>query len=116
MDHKKQNFARDLPSNYRQVFHINASNAKMGIIMNNLFAFVSLAAVVAIATLFLHLGGGSVSELMYSEPSKNMIAMLLFMVIMLGYIVLHELLHGAAYKTLTGERLTFGISWSCAFC
>ena len=30
--------------------------------------------------------------------------------------VLHELIHGAAYKKLTGEKLTFGMSWSCAFC
>ena len=35
---------------------------------------------------------------------------------MIAYIVLHELVHGAAYKALTGERLTFGMSWSCAFC
>ena len=35
---------------------------------------------------------------------------------MFGYIVLHELVHGIAYKALTGEKLTFGVSWSCAFC
>ena len=35
---------------------------------------------------------------------------------MIGYIVLHELVHGIAYKIQTGEKLTFGISWSCAFC
>ena len=34
----------------------------------------------------------------------------------LRQIVLHELVHGIAYKTLTGEKLTFGISWSCAYC
>jgi hypothetical protein len=39
-----------------------------------------------------------------------------FLVIMFAYIVLHELVHGAAYKKMTGEKLTFGMSWSCAFC
>ena len=38
------------------------------------------------------------------------------MVSMIAYIVLHELVHGIAYKSLTGEKLTFGMSWSCAFC
>jgi len=39
-----------------------------------------------------------------------------FLLSMLAYIVLHELLHGLGYKITTHERLTFGISWSCAFC
>ena len=38
------------------------------------------------------------------------------MVILFVYIVLHELVHGIAYKALTKEKLTFGLSWSCAFC
>jgi len=41
---------------------------------------------------------------------------LIFFGSMLVYLVLHELLHGLAYRALTGEKLTFGISWSCAFC
>lgn len=32
------------------------------------------------------------------------------------YIVGHELVHGIAYKSLTKEKLTFGVSLTCAFC
>ena len=35
---------------------------------------------------------------------------------MIFYIVMHELLHGIFYKLFTGEKLTFGASWSCFFC
>ena len=35
---------------------------------------------------------------------------------MLLYVVLHELTHGAVYKAMTGEKLTFGITPAAAFC
>ncbi|MCQ2122483.1 MAG: DUF3267 domain-containing protein, partial [Fibrobacter sp.] len=36
--------------------------------------------------------------------------------VMLVYIVLHELVHGAVYKLLTGQKLTFGFKASVAYC
>lgn len=39
-----------------------------------------------------------------------------FLVALLAYIVLHELVHGAAYKLLTGQKLTYGFTLSVAFC
>jgi hypothetical protein len=41
---------------------------------------------------------------------------LAFLAALFLYIVLHELVHGAVYKVLTRQKLTFGMSWSCAFC
>ena len=35
---------------------------------------------------------------------------------MFVYLVLHELVHGIVYKLMTREKLTFGISFSCAYC
>ena len=32
------------------------------------------------------------------------------------YVILHELTHGLVYKIMTKQKLTFGISLSCAFC
>ena len=54
----------------------------------------------------------------YFEDDTNVIirALWFYLILYAVYIVLHELVHGCAYKTLTGEELTFGISWSCAFC
>lgn len=40
----------------------------------------------------------------------------LFMGGMFLYIILHELTHGAAYKLLTGEKLTYGFTQSVAYC
>ena len=50
-----------------------------------------------------------------SEPMPLQQA-LVFWVALIAYIVLHELVHGAAYKLLTGQKLTFGITLTVAFC
>ena len=108
---KHQNFEKEIPAGYKQALHINATDVKLGIIFN-LIAFVVLAAVMVIAFLPL-----DINTLL--ETAKNgigIVTMLVFIISMLLYIVLHELVHGIAYKALTGEKLTFGMSWSCAFC
>ena len=112
---KEQNFEKELPSGYRQALYINAKNAKFGIIFN-LIAVVVLIIVMAIAILSLHVGGKLSSDILKMEYTQLTFTYLIFFALMIGYIILHELVHGIAYKTLTGEKLTFGISWSCAFC
>ena len=112
---KEQNFEKELPSGYKQVLYINAKNAKFGIIFN-LLALVGLILVMAVAVIALHLGGKLSSDILNVGYPHFTIAYLVFFVSMIGYVILHELVHGIAYKTLTGEKLTFGVSWSCAFC
>ena len=113
---QEQNFERELPSGYRQAKYINAKNAKFGIIFN-LIALLVFAVVMVVAVLLL-LGKEDFSFV--EDVFMNdyyFLALFVFSFVMLGgYIVLHELVHGIAYKALTGEKLTFGISWSCAFC
>ena len=41
---------------------------------------------------------------------------LVLVVCLFSYIVLHELVHGAAYKALTHQKLTFGMTLTVAFC
>lgn len=106
---KEQNFEKELPAGYRQALHINAKNASFGIIFN-LIAFAVLAAVMVVAVLTLRLGDKPSSFTI--SPAHLFVACLAMIV----YMVLHELVHGAAYKAKTGEKLTFGMSWSCAFC
>ncbi len=115
MKSKEQNFERELPSGYRQVLHINAKDKKIGIIFNAI-ALAVLFVVMAVAILLLNLGGGSAAEAFDIEYIGLVIALIVYAVLMVGYIVLHELVHGAVYKAMTGEKLTFGISWSVAFC
>ena len=114
-DLKEKNFEKELPSGYKQVLYINAKNAKFGIIFN-VISIAVLALVMVAAIFFLHYDGRLSLDLLEIESPQLMVASLAFFALMIGYIVLHEMVHGIAYKALTGEKLTFGISWSCAFC
>ncbi len=112
---KQENYERELPDGYRQALYINAKDAKFGIIFN-LIALLVLIGVMMSAFLTLRVDGRLSLDILNIGIGKISIAYLVFLVSMFGYIVLHELVHGWAYKTLTGEKLTFGVSWSCAFC
>lgn len=109
---KNENFEKVLPSGYSQVYYLNAKNVKVGIIFN-LMALVIMFAVIAIAVV-LFIAFGKMPETIDFIAME--ISLLATLVLMLVYLVLHELVHGAAYKIMTGEKLTFGVSWSCAYC
>lgn len=53
----------------------------------------------------------SSGEFFFSIPT-----LLIFAVSIAAYLVLHELTHGAAYYLLTRQKLTFGLTFSVAFC
>jgi len=110
MEHFRH-FQKALPEGYREVYHLDARKPKVGVIMN-LIALGVLGVVLLIAYIPLARGGLS---LMADVPTA-LITYLAFLASIVLYTVLHELVHGAAYKRLTGEKLTFGMSWSCAFC
>ena len=113
---KEQNFERELPAGYKEAMYINAKDAKFGIIFNAI-AFAVILVVMAIAVLPL-LFDDSIKWGVYFEDGTSVIirALCFYLILYAVYIVLHELVRGCAYKALTGEKLTFGISWSCAFC
>ncbi|MBE5733263.1 MAG: DUF3267 domain-containing protein [Clostridiales bacterium] len=112
---EKRNFENELPKGYKQALYINAKKAKFGIIFN-LIALVVLAIVMTVSIIPLYYSGRFTLDIIKVGRLNYLVAMLVFVVALIGYIVLHELVHGIAYKILTGEKLTFGISWSCAFC
>ncbi len=108
---QEKNFERELPEGYRLAVHLDAKSVKLGLLMN-LVAMVIAVVVMAIAAgVFFLLGGARTMIEVHS-----LFVMLIFCVVELGYMVLHELTHGFVYKRTTGEKLTFGMSWSCAFC
>lgn len=113
MKAKEKNFEKELPEGYQQTYHINAKSAKIGLIFN-LAALLVLILVMLAA--FLIVDPSQAWEFIQNEPFKAYLYLLAVFVGMLLYMVLHELVHGAAYKSLTGQKLTFGVSWSCAFC
>ena len=105
---------RSLPEGYREAFHIDARNKKVGILLN-LVALGILAIVVGIAFLPVLLWGMPKSEGTMGFWETELL-LLGWVAAMFVYLVLHELTHGVAYRVLTGSKLTFGMSWSCAFC
>ena len=114
MEKTANNFEAELPSGYVQVYHIDAKSKKTGLVLN-LVSLIIMAIVMVIAVSLLSLRRGSAEK---EERSLIIygVTYVVFLISMIAYIVLHELVHGAAYKALTGGKLTFGMSWSCAFC
>jgi len=110
MDAKKKNFETELPGGYEAVFVVDAKTKKFTIVMN-LIALVMMAAVVVPAFIILK----PLSALPESTGSM-LVRELVFIGSMLAYIVLHELVHGAAYKLTTGRKLTFGFTATVAYC
>ena len=110
----EKTFEKELPDGYCEVFHFNAKSIKVGVIFN-LIALVVLIAVMA-AGRWIYVATGAPEPRISLDGIELAVAMLGFVAVMVLYIVLHELVHGFCYKRMTGERLTFGLSWSCAFC
>ncbi len=115
---KEKNFEKELPEFYDKILHINAKNVKFGLIFNLISAFVLLL-MGALAFLFVLTNEEKAEALksdFLSRPLFTALCAFFFILAMVMYIVLHELVHGLFYKIMTGEKLTFGMSWSCAFC
>lgn len=109
---KESNFEHTLPPRYRQVFYLNAKSVKVGILFN----------LIALAVMLIIMGLGVIPlftlQIPYTDVSTTWIFLfpLALILSMLAYVILHELVHGIAYKLCTGQKLSFGVSWSCAFC
>ena len=101
----------DLPNGYSLAMHIDATKPKFGIIFN-LIAVIVCIIVMICAFIPLTLNGVSIIDAWASD----MLPLVVVLISMCLYMVLHELVHGLAYKFLTRQKLTFGMSWSCAFC
>ena len=102
-----KNFESVLPAGYREAYTVDAKDKKVVTLMN--LAGVGIMAVIAAPLYFLI---RPTDFLGHFSMARNLI----FIAVMLAYIVLHELTHGAAYKLLTGRKLTFGLTLTVAFC
>ena len=109
MEHKT--FERELPEGYSEKKHVNAKSFGFGLVMN-LLALVIFVAVALPLSLMLTLRNDVADDFSLIISSGAFFGIIISLV----YIVLHELVHGWAYKKKTGEKLTFGLSWSCAYC
>ena len=106
-------YEKELPSNYELIYSIDAKSKKIGII----FTIVSLAILLVVMGIcIIPLLINKVSIEINRGSTGLLIAYVIFMVALFLYIILHELVHGIVYKALTKQKLTFGLTWSCAFC
>ncbi len=108
-------FRRELPDGYVTAKHLNAKDLTFGLVFNGI-AFLVLAVVMVLAFLPLKDPGQVLKSPLLTPGYGLSLTWLGFLLAMVAYIVLHELVHGIFYRALTGEKLTFGLSWSCAFC
>ncbi len=118
---KNENFERELPFGYKQALHINAKNNKTGVIFNLVAAAIAFSVIAIAAILAVVIMKPEFWQTDESLPADTWLVQL-YVGILIGtgafvaYVVLHELTHGAAYKCLTGEKLTFGLTLTVAFC
>ena len=96
----KKTFEPTLPDGYREIFHIDATSKKAAILMN-LAAVVLMILSVIVCVRLIHPSS-------FTFTAGPWFLMLL---ILLAYMVAHELVHGAAYKLMTGQKLTYGFSF-----
>ncbi len=111
----QKTFEKELPEGYKQVYYLNAKDTKVGLIMN-LVAFLVLGVVMGLAAIPLIVNQVNLWAILMTGDPLLLLIMGVFFVAMIVYIILHELVHGAVYKAMTREKLSFGLSWSCAFC
>ena len=106
----KKNYELELPEGYKEAKVIDAKNSKFGVIMNVVAILLSAAIIVPFVILWIKKEGNVTFDM--SSSIKMLIAALALFVI----IVIHELLHGVAYKIMTHQKLTFGVTLTAAFC
>lgn len=102
-----KHYEKELPAGYQAAHTIDAADKKIGVWLN-VIAGVIMAAMITVSTLVIRPGN------IFKNSSP-----LHFLILGAGlfaYIVLHELTHGAAYKLLTGQKLTFGLTATVAYC
>lgn len=106
------NFYRELPAGYRAVKEIDAvGNKKFAVGMN--LAALPLTLVSGAAAWLLRFSG---EAFVLDNLMSLSLACLALCAGTIAYLVLHELTHGLVYRLMTGEKLSFGLSWSCAWC
>ena len=114
-------YETELPSGYVEAKVIDVKDNKFGIIMNVVaVAVLVITLVITWFALFAEydesFGDILLNRILIFDAWTMLLRIVIFMVSMVAYIVLHELTHGAVYKMLTKQKLTFGITLTAAYC
>ncbi|MBO4393676.1 MAG: DUF3267 domain-containing protein [Spirochaetales bacterium] len=109
-----ENYYRELPQGYREVMVVDAKDNKKVAALFTVCSFVLGA--IAFLPILINLNGGFRSVIKGESSRTVFITYLVAMASFIAYIILHELVHGAAYRALTHQKLTFGLTLTVAFC
>ena len=107
----KPNFYYEVPDNYEIVKVIDAKNVKTMLLMN----FVAILIAIPLISFFVKIVFRSIfnENLVLSEIIPYYFSFLLILIL---YLIMHELTHGIFYKIFTHEKLTFGLTLTVAYC
>ena len=106
-----ENCYRELPEGYREAKVVDAKEKKTSVLLTlssialTVLAFVPVAVFCDFDVVFNAL-----------KEKTAVVPYFVFLFSMVIYVILHELIHGAAYKALTHQKLTFGFTLTVAFC
>ncbi len=109
------NYYLELPEGYKVVKVVDAKEDKKFSFWMNLSA--TIIALVTIVSLFFIKKIDIFASIKDEDDFKKLPIFLIgYFVLYFIYVVCHELVHGIAYKTLTKQKLTFGLTTTVAFC
>jgi hypothetical protein len=115
---KLNNYYKDLPEGFAEDYVINAKKKSTAIILN-LAALVLTVGVIAICYFLKFDNFDYFENYPYSyglETFELPLALLSLVAALIIYLILHELTHGLFYKLLTKQKLTFGLTFTVAYC
>ena len=107
-----ESYYKTLPEGYEEVKVVDAKEKKTSVLF---VVFSAVLTIIILVPVFLTFGGLGFLHEEYGR-ARMLAADGVFLVSMVLYIVLHELVHGAAYKALMHQKLTFGFTLTVAFC
>lgn len=111
---RHNNYEKELPKNYVLIKHVDAKSDKKIMVIYTLLSFVPLLVSIPIWVAIIQHGGHSIRK---NIGDGNVSGIHFFVwVVLIVYLVLHELTHGIIYKFFTGAKLTFGLTLTVAFC
>ena len=106
-----ENYYRELPEGYREARVVDAKAKKTSVIL-------TLSSIALTALAFVPIAVFCDFEVVFNALKEKtaVVPYFVFLFSMVIYVILHELIHGAAYKALTHQKLTFGFTLTVAFC
>lgn len=103
---------QSLPEGYRQIFSVDLTkNKKTALLLN-------LASLIVMLTMGIpaHILKLPISSIMFNEDgSYTVVKYLVMFALLIAYIILHELVHGATMKLFGTKKVRYGFKLYCAY-